>query len=443
MNVICHVTKFSRTIYFVAIVLVTQTYSLYCKESQFVSYEKFTDIQQYDYINEFYRAFGKQIESKFNLKWVEGGFTHSFSTNKPQFYAYRRATLEEARALVLAIILKLSEAVNADPIMLCCLKKSSSTPDFFGVDICFVYSHNWGYHDGSIDSVYSCYSKEDTSDVKKLYLQYNATDPFSDISDFKNIVYCNIEESFEDAVKLNAVSAIQDPTIHNSKKFEDELNKILASFKEEMKEKHNLLFDSVGWMVAGNSTSDISEIRTKCTYHYSANCQEARVLMLLTIEKLLATLNNSEILKPYLKNCPFSANAIKLRMLFRKNNYFVGDVPYYDGSMESAVLSDGAITYYRHISNARDSSMHDRVIYAKESYQEAQKTFENTPPLTLLKKATKGIKNSIYNSIHFLELIMILFFMLLYAITINGWSFMPPVLVFFVLRRWRRSSQED
>lgn len=145
-----------------------------------------------------------------------------------------------------------------------------------------------------------------------------------------------------------------------------------------MKGKHNLFFRSIGWMVAGNSTSDISEIRTKCTYRYSVDCQEARTLMLLKTEKLLAALNNSEILKPYLKDYPFSANDVKLRMLFRKEKYFVGDVPYYDGSMESAVLSDDIITYYHHIPNAKDSNMHDRVVYAKESYQEAQKTFENT-----------------------------------------------------------------
>jgi hypothetical protein len=67
------------------------------------------------------------------------------------------------------------------------------------------------YDDGSIDSVYSYYSKGDISGVKELHLRYDAIDPFSDISDFKNIVYYKIEESFKDAVKLNAVTTIINP----------------------------------------------------------------------------------------------------------------------------------------------------------------------------------------------------------------------------------------
>ncbi len=442
MDAISHSVKFSRVVFFVVIVLATRTYPICCEERQFDTYEEFTETQYKNHIKEFQRAFGKQIEVEFGLKWAEGGFTHNFSSDKPEFYAYRRATLEEARALVLAVIFKLSQAVHADPIMLSYLNKSSLTRDFLGVDISFVYLHNWSYDDGSIDSVYSYYSKEDMSDVKKLHLRYDATDPFSDISDFKNIVYCKIEESFEDAVKLNAVNTIINPAIHNPKQFEDELNKILASFKEEMREKHSLFFRSIGWMVAGNSTPDISEIRTKCTYRYSVDCQEARELMLLTTEKLLTALNNSEILKPYLKDYPFSSDGVKLRMLFRKEKYLVGDVPYYDGSMESAVLSEDVITYYHHIPNAKNSSMHDRVVYAKESYQEAQKTFENTPPPTLFKKATKGIKNFISSSIHFLELAVIVFFMfLLPMVTTGGWLFIVPVIIFFILR-WRPSPSQ-
>ena len=444
MNVTSHIVTFSRMMAFVVIALITSSYPACCAEGQFDTYEEFTEAQYKNHIKEFQRAFGKQIETEFDLKWAEGSFLHNFSSDEPEFCAYRRATLEEARALVLAVIFKLSEAVQADPIMLSYLNKSSLTPDFLGVDISFVYSHNWNYDDGSIDSVYSYYSKGDINDVKKLHLRYNSTDPFSDISDFENIVYTDIKESFEEAVKLNAENSPKNLAIHNPKEFENELNKILTSFKKEMKEKHNLFFQSIGWMLAGNSTSDISEIRTKCTYRYSVDCQEARALMLLTTEKLLAALNNSEMLKPYLKDYPFSANGVKLRMLFRKEKYFVGDVPYYDGSMESTVLSDDTITYYYHIPNARDSSMHDRVIYAKESYREAKKIFENTPPPTIFRKATKGIENFIFSSIHFLELVAIMVFVfLLIMINTGGWLFIIPVIIFFILRRWRSPSQKN
>ncbi|CDR34240.1 hypothetical protein [Criblamydia sequanensis] len=405
MDKIRPITRTSKKmIIFIVIALITSLCPAFCAEIQLDISKEFNETQYKNHIKEFQRAFGKQIEEEFGLKWVEGGFTHKFFSDKPEFYAYRRATLEEARALVLAVIFRLSEAVHADPIMLSYFNKSSLNPDVLGVDISFLHSPNWSYDDGSIESVYSYYSKEDASGVKKLHLRYAATDPFSDISDFKNIVYSKIEESFEDAVKLNAVNPIINPAIHHPKEFEDELHRILTSFEKEMKEKYNLFFRSIGWMVAGDAPSEISEIRTKCTYFYPVDCEEARALILLATEKLLASLNNNETLKPYLKDYPFSANGIKLRMLFRKKNYFVGDVPYYDESMESVVLSDDTITYYHHIPSAEDSNMHDRVLYAKELYQEAQNTFKNTPPLTLFKKAATGIKNFIFDSIHFLEL---------------------------------------
>ena len=170
MDITNHIATFSRMIVLVVIALITSSCPACCEESQFDTYEEFTETQYKNHIKEFQRAFGKQIEEEFSLKWVEGGFIHNFSSDEPEFYAYRRATLEEARALVLAVIHKLSEAVHGDPIMLSYLNKSSLAPDFLGVNIRFVNSHNWNYDDGSIDSVYSYYSKEDTMVLKNCIL---------------------------------------------------------------------------------------------------------------------------------------------------------------------------------------------------------------------------------------------------------------------------------
>lgn len=444
MDITNHIATFSKMIVLVVIILIISSCPACYAESQINASEEFTETQYKSHIKEFQRTFGKQMESEFNLKWVEGGFVHNFSNDQPEFYAYRRATLEEARTLVLVLIHKLSLAIREDPIMLSYLNKLSLTPDNMGVNIQFAYLHNWSYDDGSIDSVYSYHSKEDTNSIKKLYFQYTSTDPFGDFSTHDNSVYTRIEESFEDATKLNAAIAITNPAIHQTARFEDELIQILASFETEMKKKYGLRFRSSGWMIAGKPTTNISEIRTKCTSLHSADNREARELILLAAEDLLNTLNNSEALRPYLEEYPFLARRLKLRMLFRKEKYFVGDVPYYDESMESAVLSDDIITYYHHITNAKDSNMHDRVIYAQESYQEAQKTFENTPPPTLFKKTTKGIKNFIFSSIHFLELAVIVFFMfLLLMVTTGGWLFIIPVIIFFILRRRRSPLQKD
>jgi hypothetical protein len=84
---------------------------------------------------------------------------------------------------------------------------------------------------------------------------------------------------------------------------------------------------------------------------------------------------------------------------------------------------------------------------AKESYQEAKKIFENTPPPNLLKKATKGIEKFIFSSIHFLEWVAIMFFVfLLLMLSTGGWLIIiTPVVIFifFILRRWRSPSQKN
>jgi hypothetical protein len=437
-----HIAKFSRLIFFIVAALTLCSHPSFCEESEIGVNEEITDKQYKSYINEFQSVFGKQMEREFNLTLIVGGFLHDFSIDTIEFYAYRRATVEEARALELSVLNKLAEEIRADSKMLSYLNRLSLTPESIGVDIRFVNLQRWGYDDGSIDNVYS---KTDKNDFRKRYLRYTTTDPFSDYSDNDDEAFSTrFEESFEDAVKLNAATSIINPAIHESTGFENELDQILTSFKEEMNEKHGLLFRPSGWMVAGKSTFDISEIRTKCIYLYPVSCQEARALILLATEKLLTALNNSETLRPYLKEYPISASRLKLRMLFRKYKYFVGHVPYYDGSMESAVLNGNAITYYHHIPNIEDSSMHDRVVYAKESYQEAQKTFENTPPLTPLEKITKEIKNFIFTFSKFLDFVFFIFFLvLLFIISTNSWLFIIPIIVglIFILRRRRRPSQ--
>lgn len=434
MNAKNRIVKPFQAVLFILFALTVYTYPAFCEDGEIRIREETVNKEYKNYLNEFHRAFGKQMEKEFNLKWV-----HNFSSDEAEFYAHRRATLEEARALELLVLNRLAEEVHADPKLLSYLDMLYLSPESLGASIGFVNLQNWGYDDGSIDKVYFNYSKRE----KKRYLRYTTTDPFSDYSAEKDGTFnTDYKESFEEAVKKNAAAFIVNPAIHNQREFEDELDQILTSFKEEMKKKNNLFFRSSGWMVAGNSTSDISEIRIKCSYYYPVDCQEARALMLLATEKLLTALNNSETLRPYLKDYPFSTKRVKMRMLFRKEKYFVGDVPYYDGSMESAVLSGDAITYYHHIPNAKDPSWHDRVIYAKESYQEAQKTFENAPPLSLSEKVIKGINYLIFNFKRLMESVIFIFFMILFFLIAmpQSWLFIIPLLIVFILRRRGRSN---
>jgi hypothetical protein len=144
------------------------------------STEEITDKQYKSYINEFQSVFSKQMERKFNLTWIEGGFLGNFSIDTIEFYAYRRATLDEARALMLTIMNELAEAIHANPKILSYLNMLSLTPESIRIYIKFANSNDWSYNDGSIDDVYSTYSKEGTNDFQERYLQYSTTDPFND-----------------------------------------------------------------------------------------------------------------------------------------------------------------------------------------------------------------------------------------------------------------------
>ncbi|MEI8125937.1 MAG: hypothetical protein WCG42_09285 [Parachlamydiaceae bacterium] len=433
-----YIAKFSRTIFFIVVALIVCSHPSFCEGSAIGVNEDATDEQYESYIKEFQNVFRKEMEREFNLTWTGGDFPHRFSPHSIIFYTYRRATLEEARALELSVLNRLAEKIRADPNMLSYLNRKSLSVESIGVDIHFAYLYHWSYYDGSIESIYSSYSKRD----KKRYLQYTTTDPFSDSSalDYKAFG-TRFDESYEDAVKLNATISTVNTAIHQPTEFEDELNQILTSFEKKMKEKHGLRFQSSGWMSAGKATSDISEIRAKCMYLYPVDCQEARALMLLATEELLSSLNTSATLRPYLKEYPFTASRLKLRMLFQKEKFLVGYVHYYDGSMESAVLNENVITYYHHIPSIKDPNLHDRVVYAKETYQEAQKAFENAPPQTLFEKISKWINKFTVNVGYFRNFaIFVILSALVFLISTNAWIWVIlAIIIFIVLRRCRLS----
>jgi hypothetical protein len=138
-----------------------------------------------NYIHEFERIVGKQIEQKFNLSWIQDDYLHNYSINTIEFYAYRRATVEEARALALAVSNTLIEAIQANPQILSYLSILELSPDSLGIDVRFVNSRNFPYDDGSINHVYT---KKENDDFGMKYLAYTSTDPFSDYLDkfYKN-----------------------------------------------------------------------------------------------------------------------------------------------------------------------------------------------------------------------------------------------------------------
>lgn len=73
MDAINQIAKFSRTIVFVVIALIIGYYPACCEEIKIDNTEELISKQYKNYLNEFHRVFGKQMENEFGLKWIEGG----------------------------------------------------------------------------------------------------------------------------------------------------------------------------------------------------------------------------------------------------------------------------------------------------------------------------------------------------------------------------------
>ena len=370
--------------------------------------------KQYEtYVYEIAHSFATAMKEELNLQWIEWhGAFHDYLEYGVGFYAFRHATLDEARALELAAINKYIEIIQAHEQVQPYLKEKSISTEDAGarVGIKFVQPNKRGYNDGSIDRVGISWN-----DFSKVDLCFESINPFSrefeyeDSRAFETLII----ESLEDATKLNSKILIKDLAAHTPSDFEDNLDQVLITFKSGMENKHHISFDALGWRVPKEITTSIDEIRARCKVFQYANQEEARALMLLTIQKLLHTINNNETLRPYLKEYPFPADRLKFCMLFRRNKPFVGTVPYYDGTLESIVLDEGVLTYYHHV---KDKDSHECVPFAEESFQEAEYLNENTPSTSVIRKISRTVFN-IYNGIaSFIMYLIVRIFLFLYLL---------------------------
>ena len=82
-----YITKLSRLIFLIVTSLTACFYPAFCEENSVGINEKLAEKQYRSYFNEFQRAFGKQMEREFSLKWIEEGLLYDFSRDKPEFYA--------------------------------------------------------------------------------------------------------------------------------------------------------------------------------------------------------------------------------------------------------------------------------------------------------------------------------------------------------------------
>lgn len=313
------------------------------------------------------QSFAKQMKSELNLEYVgsAGGRMHEkVEVISIKFNAPRRATVQEARDLILLVINKFTQLINNDEKIRPHLEEYPFPIERVEVSIAF-QGINGRYADGSIQYVFH----GAPSDESKLF--YISEDPFT--GNFINL----FNESYKEAVKLNNAAPVQNPSIHQTTEQEEIIDQVLYTFRRDMIEECGLKC----WSIGGKMTDGIEEIGARFTAFYRATQDEARELELYATEKLREAINSNDKLRPYLREYPFPISRMKMNIIFNDTQY----ASYTDGSMESIVLDGNEITYNQMVRNPqKDEENHfltfsEKIVFAKETYEQALKIVQNIP----------------------------------------------------------------
>ncbi len=404
----------------------------FCDDSQYSLSREISAKECKRYIKEFQSVFGRQMEQEFNLVLSPHCSYHAMD-----FIAHRPATRDEARALVLALGSKLSNAIDADPKLSLYFNKLSLTPSEAGVHVVFRDKEGREYGDGCIASVSLGCARSRLDSIQGRFLRYRTASWYTDYpTKYKERADWMFEEAFDEAIRLNEVAGIVCPSLHQPAPFEKDLDRILNAFKQEMK-KHSVAYLASGWMVFGQPALDLSEIRVQCRYPYPVNCREAREILLLTLERLLSAFNEDEEIRPYLKQYPLAVSGVELQLLFRKREPWGGGYSAYtDGSMESAVLYAGTITYNQRVPSKISPRLYDTIVYATETYPEAKRILENTP-FTLSETVGRVVKKLSRHLQYILSWIFLMFVWRVSFLWLNFFWLLPVVFIVFIYRRFK------
>lgn len=320
-----------------------------------------------DYMHEIERSFANQMYTEFALLW-SGDMNMTREKVKEmgmKFLTYRRATIEEARALELLVIDRFVQAINAHEKIQPFLDISPFSFKRVSISISFK-GINGQIADGNVSYMLNVADLATTP--SRNHIVYFSYDPFKD----ENVK--QLAEPYEEALRLNDAASV-DPKIHQENMYEDEMDALLASFTEDMQEQYGLK----NWSIGGNWMNGINEIGGKFVLRQYITQEEARQLLVEVTEKLLSAVNSHEKLRPYLKEYPFPSNLLKIRICCEEQKYH----PFPDVRMESIILNENIVTYVQEITHPKEEGKifreSEKVTLGLESYPEALTIVENNP----------------------------------------------------------------
>lgn len=280
------------------------------------------------YVQEIKTTFKEEMEKELALH-AYGGTDHMDNTIEAlgiNFMARRRATIEEARALVLLVIDRFVRAINDHEKIQPYLAERPFTHKRVSISIRFKNQNGESYVDGSVASIF--FGSDLSTSKYRNHLSYEAEDPIIE----RSILFRR--ESYEEAVKLNAASPIENPALHQTTDKEEVIDRTLELFKHKMAAEYGLSC----WSIGGRMAKEIKDIAVRMTGFRPAQKEDTRQLLVEVTEKLLIAINGNEKLRPYLAEYPFPMDRLRVLICFRTEGYSC----YYDGiSMEDVKLQRG------------------------------------------------------------------------------------------------------
>ena len=180
--------------------------------------------QYLDYVNEVCRSFANDMHNEFHLSWHgdRSRMHEKVEQLGMKLHTFRRATIEEARALQLLVMDKFVKLINSHEKIQPFLEESPITFKRVSIEITFE-GPNGSYADESVTYI-SSVSDLAGAIENRNHLFYYSIDPFTE----KHINH--FTESIEDALKLVSPSQIEMAYFHKTSPIEKAFDRTISLF---------------------------------------------------------------------------------------------------------------------------------------------------------------------------------------------------------------------
>ncbi len=278
---------------------------------------------------DFFLSFIQQVQKDYSLDCNSYSLPNDTEKFSVYFKSYQRASIEEARSMIIMLTERFLKSINSNEKIRPYLKEYPFPARCAQINVEFYNLANTSRCDGNIVLV------SHLGQVKQNgWLTYRAAEVFS------NLPYVVHEETYDEAEKI--VKMTNASYKHQDTEFEKAIDIVLAAFTGHMYKKYRCSCEKI----AALNSDSLEKIEAVFTVFQRADQNKARKIQIYAAETLMNLINESEVLRPYLKQHPFTAENLKIRLDFREYSaWSIGWLPYSHGSIDNVMLENNQLTY--------------------------------------------------------------------------------------------------